>query len=71
MDEDIALGREIYKGPGYRFYSAQSSGKVIVLKVYEGGHAKEVSYCNRNWSICLYVNPLSSVAQKAPFFIEK
>ncbi|KIM37325.1 hypothetical protein M413DRAFT_31032 [Hebeloma cylindrosporum] len=38
---DISMGQEIYKGGGYRLHAAQLSGKVVVMKVYEGGRARE------------------------------
>ena len=46
--DDVDLEYEIYKGPGYQFYSARSSGRVVTLKVYEGSHSKEVSIITRS-----------------------
>ena len=49
-DEDVSLERLIYKGRGYRMYSAlnHQSGKVVSIKVYEGSRAREVSSKSRN-----------------------
>ncbi|PPQ88804.1 hypothetical protein CVT25_010490 [Psilocybe cyanescens] len=41
--EDIDLHKEIYKGRSYRLHSAQSAGKAVIVKVYEGRYAKEFS----------------------------
>ncbi|KIM37317.1 hypothetical protein M413DRAFT_277353 [Hebeloma cylindrosporum] len=38
---DISMGQETYIGQGYRLHAAQLSGKVVVMKVYEGGRARE------------------------------
>ncbi|KAF8957755.1 hypothetical protein BDZ97DRAFT_1844498 [Flammula alnicola] len=38
---DVKPDREIYKGKGYRLYTAQVSGKVVAIKLYEGRHAKK------------------------------
>lgn len=40
--QDVELHKEIYKGQSYRLHSAQSSGKAMLVKVYEGQYAKEV-----------------------------
>ena len=49
-DEDVSLERPIYKGHGYRIYSAlnHQSGKVVSIKVYEGSRAREVSSKSRD-----------------------
>ena len=49
-DEDVSLERPIYKGRGYRMYSAlnHQSGKVVSIKVYEGSRAREVSSRSRD-----------------------
>lgn len=42
-NEDLSLDRPIYKGHGYRMYSAlnHQSGRVVSIKVYEGSRARE------------------------------
>jgi len=42
--EDISIEREIYKGRGYRLHAAKTSGKIVAMKVYQGGRAREVSF---------------------------
>ncbi|KAF8804620.1 hypothetical protein BYT27DRAFT_6693578 [Phlegmacium glaucopus] len=44
-DKDLSLERLIYKAPGYRLHSARikRSGERVVMKVYQGSHAKKVS----------------------------
>ncbi|KAF8161532.1 hypothetical protein B0H34DRAFT_796306 [Crassisporium funariophilum] len=39
--EDLSPEHEIYKGRGYRLYSAETSGKLVAVKLYEGRHAKQ------------------------------
>uniref|UniRef100_A0A8H7XWN5 Uncharacterized protein n=1 Tax=Psilocybe cubensis TaxID=181762 RepID=A0A8H7XWN5_PSICU len=40
---DVELHKEIYKGHDYRIHSAQLSGRAIIVKIYEGEHATELS----------------------------
>ena len=42
--EEVSIEREIYKGRGYRLHAARMSGKIVAMKVYEGSHAREVSF---------------------------
>ena len=46
--EDISIEREIYKGRGYRLHTAKMSGKIVVMKVYEGSRAREVGFTMTN-----------------------
>ena len=42
---DVVPKKEIYKGRGYRVYSAYSTAKAraVTIKLYEGSRAKDVS----------------------------
>ncbi|KDR70489.1 hypothetical protein GALMADRAFT_886143 [Galerina marginata CBS 339.88] len=42
-NEDVSLERQIYKGRGYRLYSAlnKKSGEIVAVKAYEGSRANE------------------------------
>ncbi|KDR68368.1 hypothetical protein GALMADRAFT_1041600 [Galerina marginata CBS 339.88] len=40
-DEEVSADRQIQKGNGYRLYSAQLSGKIVAMKVYDGKSSKE------------------------------
>ena len=42
--QDISIEREIYKGCGYQLHTANMSGKIIAMKVYEGNRAREVGF---------------------------
>ena len=46
--EDISIEREIYKGHGYRLHAAKTLGKIVVMKVYQGSRAWQVSFMKIN-----------------------
>ncbi|KAF8804626.1 hypothetical protein BYT27DRAFT_7106477, partial [Phlegmacium glaucopus] len=58
-DKDLSLERIIYKAPGYQLHSARikSSGETVVMKVYQGSHAKKVDTTKCcltfSWNRCL------------------
>ena len=42
------MEREIYKGREHRLHAAKMSGKIVMMKVYEGIRAREVGFTLRN-----------------------